>query len=440
MKERTGGGHLLRVLGLAFGLALGLGGMIGGGILRTPGSVYEQVPLPWLALGLWALAAVHAALTGNIVAEVMTSVPRSGGLFNVAERAFGEFGALLVGWTDWLTNIAALAFLSIALAEFLALLDPRISAFLTPVAVAAALIMVAINWLGVREGSVAQIATSASKALLLLGLVLLVFLFAPPRAEAAAPPTETIGFAAVIVAYQFIVGAYNGWANTAYFAEEDKAPSRNIPRALFGSIAAVAFIYLAMNAALIYALPTAELAGAELPLANAIEAIFGPDSVAVVAIIAIVTVIGCMNASIMIGSRILHGLGRDRFLPATVAHVNRGGTPDVALFLTGAMAVAMILTGTFETVFLFLGGLALFIYALIDIAFFKLRWSEPGLPRPYRAKLYPLLPALALALDAGILLVVLVADLRQALFMTAAVAACIPLTLLARRARRAAAV
>lgn len=431
-------GHLLRVLGLAFGLALGLGGMIGGGILRTPGAVFAEVPSAWLVLTLWAAAAVHCALTGNIVAEVMTSVPRSGGLFNVAERAFGELGALLVGWTDWLTNIAALAFLSIALAEFLALLDPRISAFVTPVAVSAALLLVGINWLGVREGSAAQIATSALKALLLLGLILLVFLFTPARGEAVAAPSRTIGFAALIVAYQFIVGAYTGWANTAYFAEEDKAPGRNIPRALFGSIAAVAFIYMAMNAALIYALPTAELASAELPLADAIEAIFGPDSVAVVAIIAIVTVIGCINATIMIGSRILHGLGRDRFLPAAVAHVNRGGTPDVALLLTATLAVAMILTGSFETAFLFLGGLALFIYTLIDVAFFKLRWSEPDLPRPYRAKLYPLLPLVALALDAGILIVVLVADLWQAVFMAAAVAACIPLTLLARRARRAA--
>jgi amino acid transporter len=429
-------GHLLRVLGIAFGLAIGLGSMIGGGILRTPGSVFENVPLPWLALSLWALAAVHAALTGNIVAELMTAVPRSGGLFNVAERAFGELGGLLVGWTDWLTNVAALAFLSIAAAEFLALIEPGLSAHVAPVAVAAVLIMVGINWLGVREGSAAQIATSAAKAVLLLGLILLIFLFTPPQGAAARAPTEAVGLAGLIVAYQFIVGAYNGWANTAYFAEEDKAPGRNIPRALFGSIAAVAFIYIAMNAALLYALPPGRLAGAELPLANAIETIFGPSSIAVVAIIAIVTVIGCINASVMIGSRILHGLGRDRFLPAAIAHVNRGGTPDVALLLTAALAVAMILTGTFETVFLFLGALALFIYALIDVAFFKLRWSEPDLPRPYRARLHPVLPALALTLDAGILILVLAADLWQAVFMIAAVAACIPLTLIARRARR----
>src|SRR6476661_9220304 len=93
-------GQLLRVLGLGFGLAVGVGGVIGGGILRAPGSALNHAPLPWLVLLLWALAGGQALLGANVVAEVMTSVPRSGGLFNVAERAFGNFGALLVGWSD----------------------------------------------------------------------------------------------------------------------------------------------------------------------------------------------------------------------------------------------------------------------------------------------------------------------------------------------------
>jgi APA family basic amino acid/polyamine antiporter len=440
MKERTGGGHLLRVLGLAFGLALGLGGMIGGGILRTPGEVLAEVPSIWLVLGLWAAAAVHSALTGNIVAELMTAVPRSGGLFNVAERAFGAFGGLLVGWTDWLLNVAALAALSIALAEFLLLAAPSLGDHATAIALSACLLFTAINWIGVREGSRAQIATSAAKAALLVGIVILIFLWSPGAgsADTAGASAGAIGFAAAITAYQLIIGAYNGWSYTGYFAEEDRAPQRNIPRSLFGSILAVAAIYLVMNAALVHALPLDRLAGAELPLALALEDMSGPWAVTAVAAIAIVTVIGTINASIMIATRILHGLGRDHFLPAPVAHVNRGGTPDVALLLTAAAACAMILTGTFETAFLLLGALALLIYALIDIAYFVLRWREPDLPRPYRAKLHPLLPALALLLDLGVLVAVLAGDLRQALFIAAAVAICIPLTLLARRARRAA--
>ena len=428
---------LLRVLGLGFTLALGIGAMIGGGILRTPGSVVAQVPLPWLALLLWALAGFHALLTANIVAEVMTSVPKSGGLFNVAERAFGNIGALLVGWADWLLTVAAIAALSIACAEFLALIVPGVGRHITATGIGITVLLFALNWIGVREGSLAQIVASAAKALLLLGLIFLIFAFRPPAeaVTAAAPAAAPIGFFALVVAYQLIIGAYNGWANTVYFAEEDRNPERNIPRALFGTIFAVMAIYLLMNGALLYALPVDRLSTAELPVAMAIEDIFGRSSVTVVAIIAVVTVVGCINASIMIASRIMHGLGRDGFLPAATAHVNRGGTPDVAMALAAVVAIALALSGEFETVFLVLAAFALFVLVLVDLAFFKLRFSEPELPRPYRAKFYPWLPALALLIDLAVLLAFLASDLRSALFMAMAVALCIPLSMIARRGR-----
>src|SRR5688572_16456564 len=87
---RTERAHLLRVLGLVFGIAVGVGSMIGGGILRTPGSVLDQVPYPALALALWAVAGLHALLSANVIAEVMTAVPKSGGLFVAARAAFGR--------------------------------------------------------------------------------------------------------------------------------------------------------------------------------------------------------------------------------------------------------------------------------------------------------------------------------------------------------------
>ncbi|HEX8526214.1 APC family permease [Allosphingosinicella sp.] len=427
-------GHLLRVLGLGFGIAMGVGSVIGAGILRTPGTVLGHVPLPWLALGLWAFAGLHALLTANIVAELMAALPKSGGLFNVARRAFGEFGALLVGWTDWLSNVAAAAALAIVCAEFLAIIFPLLGAHLLPTGVAVALLLFALNWVGVREASFAQIVTSLAKAALLIALILLIFLFRPTPAArldggvASAP----IGFFAIVVAYQLIVGTYTGWTGPAYFAEEERNPARNIPRAMFGALAAVIAIYLLMNAALLYALPADRLSASELPVALAISDIFGAASVAVVAAVAVVSVVGTINASIMMGTRILHGLGRDGLLPAATSRVNKGGTPDVAMALSAAAVVGLALTGQFETVFLIVGALSLAILALIDLAFFKLRWSEPELPRPWRARLYPWLPALALILDVGVLVAFLASDLDSALFMLGGIALCIPLTLIAR--------
>ena len=431
-------GRLLRVLGLGFGIAVGVGGIIGGGILRAPSSVLNHVPLPWLALLLWAFGAMHALLGANIVAEVMTSIPKSGGLFNVAGRAFGGFGALLVGWTDWLGNVGGIAALSIAAAEFLAIIFPSVGTHVPLVGAAVALVLCLLNWAGIREGSLAQIVISAAKAILLITLTILIFLSVPAHLTSVAPfpPGLGITLLGMIVAYQLVIGAYAGWVSPAYFAEEDVNPGRNIPRSLFGSILAVAAIYLLMNAALLYALPVARIRSSDLPISLAAANILGRSTVAVVAAVAVVTVLGCINATILLATRILHGLARDGFLPLLISRVNRGGTPDAALGATAVVGVLLALTGSFETVFLVTGALAVFGNALIDVSFFKLRRSEPSLTRPYTAVGYPWLPIIALILDAGLVVAFLAADLRSALFMAAAVAMCIPLTLIARRRSR----
>ena len=431
-------GHLLRVLGLSFTIAVAVGTMIGGGILRTPGSVLDQVPVAWLALALWAFAGIHALLGANVVAEAMTSVPKSGGLFNVARAAFGEFGALLVGWTDWLLGMAAMASLSIASGEFLALVAPQLAPHVVPVSVAVAAALFGLNWIGVREGRAIQLGTSAAKGFLLLALVVVIFVWRPSVApgEAAASVASPITFFGIIVAYQLVTGAYSGWHSAGYFAEEDRDPGRNIPRGLFTSILAVMAIYLLMNAALLYALPVDRLRSAELPVSLAISDIFGPLSVAVVAVIATVSVVGCLNANIMTTSRVFHALASDRFVPAAAARVNNGGTPDVALGLTATGTILLVLTGEFETVFLIMGALGVFMLALTDAAFFKLRISQPDLPRPYRAIGYPWLPGLVLILDFGILIAFLAADPVSGLFMALGIAACVPLSLIARHRRK----
>ena len=155
--------QLLRVLGLTFAIAVGVGAVIGGGILRTPATVVASVPLIWLALSLWVIVGLHALLEANVIAELMTALPHSGGLFVPARAAFKESGGLLVGWTDWLAWTAAAGALAILSAEFLAMIVPALEPQIVPVALVLLLAVVALNWLGVREGSRVQIIGSVAK-------------------------------------------------------------------------------------------------------------------------------------------------------------------------------------------------------------------------------------------------------------------------------------
>jgi APA family basic amino acid/polyamine antiporter len=116
--------------------------------------------------------------------------------------------------------------------------------------------------------------------------------------------------------------------------------------------------------------------------------------------------------------------------------VNRGGTPSTALILTAITGIALALTGEFETVFRIMATLGMFPLLLADLALFKLRRDAPDLPRPYRAKLYPWLPGLAVFLDVTVLAAFLLSDWTSGLFILAAVALAWPLGSWMARSRR----
>lgn len=426
-------GQLLRVLGLAFALAVGVGTVVGGGILRTPAVVFDAVPHAGIALGLWVAVGLHCLLQANVISELMTALPRAGGLFVPARAAFGEPGGLLVGWTDWLGYIAAIAALAILASDFTVMAVPGLTPYVTYLAVAFLAAFVAVNWLGIREGSTTQIVGSVAKALFLFGLVALIFLSRPADPSALESFAGSVGLVGLIVAYQTIFGAYTGFSNVAYFAEEDRDPGRNIPRGMMMTVFSVIALYTLVSAALYLTMSPAALAQSTLPVADALAPVLGPFALKLIAGGAVLIALTCLNANLMGAPRILYGLSEQRMFPAAALRVNRGGTPTVAMGLSAAAALGLTLTGQFETVFLIMAALSLVPFVVADLALFKLRRDAPELPRPYRAKLYPWLPALALLLDVGMLIAFLASNWTSGLFIVAAIAVCVPIGLWMRR-------
>src|SRR5947207_9267246 len=144
---------LHRILGVGFGLAVTIGGTIGVGILRTPGLVAGQVPAVAAILAVWTLGGVYTLLGAVCLAELGTMIPEAGGYYVYARRAFGSTIGFAVGWTDWLTYCAVLAYISIGLGEFLAVLVPSAAQIVNVVAVAVLVALVAIQMAGLRISS-----------------------------------------------------------------------------------------------------------------------------------------------------------------------------------------------------------------------------------------------------------------------------------------------
>jgi APA family basic amino acid/polyamine antiporter len=430
-------GHLLRLLGVGFGVAIAVGEAIGSGILRSPSLIASTLPDSGIIIALWVLGALHALLGANILAEMGTALPFEGGQPVYARRAFGDIGGLIVGWTLYVSHLAGTASASVVFADFLGGLWPVAANHTIFVALTVQCLLYGLNAIGLREGRLVQVATSIVKALLLasfVGAALWLGTHESARVVSSIPAAPA-GFLVYIGAYQLILGAYAGWAAPVAFAEENTTPARTIPRALLLGIVITGGLYILINAALLFALGTSGTAAAKIPFITVLDNVAGKWASLVFVIGAMVTVTSSANANIMIGPRILFALSRDRLLPSAFQIVNTGGSPYVGIVLTALGSLALAATGSFRLVFGLIGTLNSASGLITDLSWFALRRREPDLPRPFRAILAPWLPALLVLIDAGLLVLFAASDRRGAIVAATLCLLCIPFALIARRAR-----
>jgi APA family basic amino acid/polyamine antiporter len=410
-------GHLLRVLGLAFGVAVVVGGTIGQGIFRTPGIVAAHAHAPLLMLGLWALGGVLVAIDACAMVELSASVRQAGGPYVYVGRAFGRVARSVAGWADWLLWILVTAFISVVFSEYIHELG--VARGVPGGVLAAGLIAAcwAVNLGGARSSGATQTLFSAIKGAMLVGLIVALFAWrggtggevvAGPMMAGSAP-TAAVGVLALIGAMRAIVNTYSGWWTSSYFNEEVKRP-RDLVRATFGGIMGVTAIYVLVNAALLHVLSPAEMAATKLPAAAAATRALGPAGGTVMTAIAIFSVVAICNLVMMLVSRIGYGMARDRVLPRALTQVSSGGTPQVAMSVAAALAIVAALSGTYETLIAITVPLTVAIIGAVDLAAIRVRRSEPELERPFRMPLFPLPALVGFTLNAGLVAAMAVED------------------------------
>ena len=412
-RVKTAKPGLRRILGISFGLAVILGSTLGIGILRTPGLVAAQLPNRWAILTVWVVGGLYTLLGSVCLTELGTMLPQAGGYYVYARRAFGDTVGFAVGWTDWITYCAVLGYVSIGMSEFVALLVPPLGGAVRPTAVALLLGFVALQWMGVRVSSRFQEVTTALKFAAFLALVAACFAVSPRVATAAgsgAALTSAPTLVGVVVALQSVLITYGGWQSPLYFTEEDRDPARNLPRSMIGGEIAVIGVYLLVNLALLAVLPVPSLARSTLPAADAAQIILGVRGAQTITLLSLISLPPLLNAIMMIGTRILFAMGRDRLIWSRTATINAGGTPGVATLVTTAVAIVLIVTGTFQRLVAMASFLLAANYSVCCLALIVLRRREPELARPFRAWGYPWTAGIVLAGAAVFLTGVLAGD------------------------------
>ena len=428
---------LLAVLGVVFGLSVTVGNTIGSGILRTPGVVAELLPSSLLFLAVWVIGAGYAALGANSLAELATMMPESGGYTVYLRRAMGPYAGFVIGWSDWLSTCSSLALAALVIGEYVTILLGISKGLTSTLASAVIVVFVLIQLRGVKTGSMTQNVTAFLKALAFAILIGACF-FLGRGFDTGAGGAIPKGFgllAAFVLAMQAVIFTYDGWNGIVYFSGELRNPARDIPRSMFGGVGAVAVIYLLVNIAFLYVLPIGQIAGQPLVAATAANAIFGGKGDAVIRILTIVSLLSAVNAYQLMTSRVLHRLSVFGFVPGA-DYVNRGGTPVVALLLSAAACLAMVITGTLEIVLAVTAFLFVAQYTLIFLTVFVLRRREPDAPRPFRAVGHPWTTGLVLVLSIGFLAGAFLTDTRNSVYSLVLLALSWPLFLALRPKRR----
>ena len=418
---------MLKVLGLAFGIALAVGTVVGGGILRTPGTVAALLPTPMLFFGVWVAGAVYAVLGATAYAEHAAMDPGAGGVYPWARRAFGDYPAFLVGYNSWLQQCAIMAGLALLVGEYAGAVLPGLDRSVPrrgqpP---AAQLPRRAPPGHPCRRGHSAggDAAEGRRAASSWSGHA-----FSSRRRPRRAPtaPVATPLLVAIILAMQGVIFTFDGYYYPIYCGEEFRNPGRDIPRAIFLSLAGVVALYLLLNLAFVRLLSLPAMAGDPLVAATAARRLLGAPGDTALRWLMIFSLVGTMNSTFLGSTRIAYALSRDRLFPVRAVAVNAGGTPTTALLLSTGVGFLFLLSGTFGAVIATLSVFTVLNYLVCFLALYRLRVTEPSRPRPYLAWGYPWTTALAVAISIIFLAGVVVSDPRHALTALGALALSVP--------------
>ncbi len=360
---RVTGGPPTRVgydarLGTFSGTMLVVGGIIGSGIFLTPAVVAQRVGSASLTLGAWGLGALVAIFGGFVYAELGARRPLAGGTYVYLRDAFGPLYGFLYGWALFLIiATGAIAAVAMTGASYLATLlsfDPEAT---RPIAIALIVLLTVLNVLGVRIGAttgnvLTLLKLGAIGVLVTAALVLAPSNPVPAPAVVLLPPVVPQGGVAIVLAMGAalvpVLFSFGGWQQTNAVAEELIDPARTLPKALFLGVMVVVVTYLLVNVAYLRALGAAGLAASTAPAADTMFVYLGATGRALITFGIVTSTVGFLSMVILMSARVYQAMAADGLFFTSMATLHpRTRTPVAALLTQCAVALVLLLTGTF---------------------------------------------------------------------------------------------
>ena len=346
---------LRRALGTRDAVVIGMGSMIGAGVFTAIGPAAAAAG-DWLLLGL-AIAGLVALCNAMSSAWLAALYPESGGTYVYGRRRLGHFWGFLAGWAFVVGKLASCAAMAFTIGVYLWPAQAR------GLAIAAVVVLVAVNYAGIQRTAAATRVILAI-TLLVLAMTVVALLGGGPALEGA---QGTGGASGIAQAAAFFFFAFAGYARIATLGEEVRDPARTIPRAIPLALGLVLAVYAVVAVGALWSAGPAALAASPAPLAAAVEAGGLAELAPVVRAGAAIASVGVLLALIAGISRTGLAMARGGDLPAWLSAVHpRFRTPYRAEVAVGAVVIAVVGVGDLRGAIAFSSFAVLGYYAIAN--------------------------------------------------------------------------
>ncbi len=414
----TSQGQLSRVLARKDVLALAFGAMIGWGWIVLTGS-WIQSAGSLGAITAFLIGGLIIVLVGLTYAELASAMPQVGGEHVYSYRAMGHFASFLCTWAITLGYVSVVAFEAVALPTVVEHLFPNyaighlwtitgweVKATWVAVGVAGSLVMMWINYIGVRTAALVQkVVTLLILAVGILFITGALFQGSTATMQPLFSVEEGVmgGIMMVIIMVPFM---FVGFDVIPQAAEEINLLFREIGRVLMISVILAVFWYAFIILGTSLMLDPEALGASSLAVPDAMQAAFqAPWAGNLMILAGIAGIITSWNAFYIGGSRAIYALAHSGMLPAWLGKLHPTyRTPTNAILVMGILSAIAPFFGRPALVWLVVaGGLGIVIaYLFVSLSFVVLRRREPEMARPFKVRQGKLVGALAVLLSLGL--------------------------------------
>jgi APA family basic amino acid/polyamine antiporter len=396
---------LQRSMGALSLTAFGVAAIIGAGIFVLTGQAAAKYAGPGIVIS-YVLAGIACALAAICYAELASSVPISGSAYTYAYAVLGELLAWIIGWDLILEYGVGAAAVGVGWSGYLTDFLKSSFGWTLPSAIVASpfdtpsgivnlpalvilLIITAMLVFGTRQSSI------INNVMVGIKLAIILFFIVVGATHIHTANWHTVlpfGFSGVLTGASIIFFAFIGFDQISTAAEEVRDPQRTMPRGILASLVICTLLYVLVSGILTGVVPYTKLNNSS-PVSHAMLQIGLNWAATVISVGAVIGLTTVLLVLVFGQSRIFFAMARDRLLPGAFSTVHpRFHTPWLSTLIVG-LCVALLAGFTPISVLAEMtniGTLAAFI--IVALAVWRLRYTQPDLPRGFRVPWVPVLP------------------------------------------------